>query len=295
MQTDVGRIKTVLLKHARDAFADQDRVDAQWQALGYADRPDYEAAIREYEGFAELLTGFGMQCHYLPPADSTTLDSLYTRDNAIATDGGVILCSMGKPARQVEPVEQLAFYERSGTGTTILGQIELPGTVEGGDVTWLTPRILAVGHGYRTNAAGIEQLRSLVSDHVEQLVEVPLPHFRGPDDVFHLMSIISPVASDLAVVYSPLMPVPFRNLLLDLGYRLVEVPEEEFDSLGCNVLAVAPGICVMVQGNPVTEQRLIDAGAEVHTIRADEICLKGWGGPTCLTRPLEREGFKVKG
>jgi N-dimethylarginine dimethylaminohydrolase len=172
-------------------------------------------------------------------------------------------------------------------GLPVLGSIREPGTVEGGDVVWLNPQTVAVGHGYRTNAEGIRQLRHLLANSVDEVVEVPLPHWKGPADVFHLMSILSPIDRDLALVYSPLMPVPFRRLLLDRGFRLVEVPDEEFDSLGCNSLAIAPRVCLMAAGNPVTRSRLEDAGAEVLEFAGTDLCLMGGGGPTCMTRPLE--------
>ncbi len=173
-------------------------------------------------------------------------------------------------------------------GIGVLGTILSPGRIEGGDVAWIDERTLAVGRGYRTNDEGIRQLCALVGPDVDVLV-VPLPHWRGPGDVFHLMSILSPVDRDLAVVYSPLMPVPFRESLLERGFSFVEVPDEEFDTMGTNVLAIAPRRCVMVRGNPTTKRRLEDAGAEVTEYDGTEISLKGGGGPTCLTRPLLRE------
>lgn len=145
-----------------------------------------------------------------------------------------------------------------------------------------------MGRGYRTNQEGIRQLTELLGDGVEEVIEVPLPHWRGPSDVFHLMSILSPVDRDLALVYSPLLPVPFREYLLARDISLVEVPEEEFESMGCNVLAVAPRVCIMLDGNPLTRERLEAAGAQVHTYRGEEISVPGGGGPTCLTRPILR-------
>jgi N-dimethylarginine dimethylaminohydrolase len=168
----------------------------------------------------------------------------------------------------------------------ILGAIEPPGALEGGDVTWLGDRIVAVGRGYRTNDEGIRQLGALLAPAIDELIVVPLPHWRGSGDVFHLMSVISPVDRDLAVVYSPLLPVPFRERLLDLGISLVEVPDEEFDTMGANVLTVAPRRCVMLAGNPGIRRRLEQAGVEVLEYEGREISLKGGGGPTCLTRPL---------
>jgi N-dimethylarginine dimethylaminohydrolase len=146
-----------------------------------------------------------------------------------------------------------------------------------------------VGRGYRTNAEGIAQLRTLLGDTIDELIEVPLPHWRGPDDVFHLMSIISPVDDDLAVVYSPLLPVPFRERLIERGIALVDVPDGELDAMGANVLALGPRRCVMVAGAPRTRALLERAGAEVLVYPGGEISLKGGGGPTCLTRPIRRE------
>ena len=153
---------------------------------------------------------------------------------------------------------------------------------------WIGERTIAVGRGYRTNDEGIRQLRELLTDCIDELIVVPLPHWRGPNDVFHLMSIISPIDHDLALIYSPLMPVPFRETLLSRGVELVEVPDSELDTMGGNVLAVAARKCIMLAGNPQTRARLEQAGAEVHEFEGNEICRKGRGGPTCLTRPILR-------
>jgi N-dimethylarginine dimethylaminohydrolase len=284
-QSDVGQIKRLVLKHVRDAFVDAATIDRQWQQLNYVGRPDLGRAIAEYDGFVASLQSLGAEVTFLPRDASVTMDSLYPRDAAIPTDRGVILCNMGKAERRTEPAA-LAALLRS-LDVPILGTVTGAGRIEGGDVTWLDRTTLAVGRGYRTNDEGIRQLRELLGSDVEVMV-VPLPHWRGPGDVFHLMSMISPVAEDLAVVYSPLLPVPFREFLLERGFRLAEVPDEEFESMGCNVLAVAPGICLLRSGNPQTRQRLENAGVAVHEFAGDEICGRGAGGPTCLTRPLSR-------
>jgi N-dimethylarginine dimethylaminohydrolase len=169
----------------------------------------------------------------------------------------------------------------------IAGRIEPPGRLEGGDVLWLDARTLVVGRGYRTNGEGIRQLRAILGSRVD-VIEVPLPHWQGQHDVMHLMSLISPVDHGMAVVYSRLLPVPFREWLLDRGIHLVEVPDEEFDSMGTNVLALAPRRCLMLAGNPRTRAALERAGADVLEYEGTEISVKGAGGPTCLTRPLER-------
>jgi N-dimethylarginine dimethylaminohydrolase len=236
-----------------------------------------------------VLESAGAALHWLPRDAATTLDSLYVRDAAVVCDRGLVLCRMGKAARSSEPAALARGLAVAGLGDwPIAGRIEAPGTIEGGDVVWLGPRTIAAGRGYRTNDEGIRQLRAILGDRIDELIVVPLPHWRGPGDVMHLMSLISPVDRDLAVVYPPLLPVPFRERLLDLGMRFVEVPDEEFDSLGTNVLALGPRRCLMARGNPRTAAALERAGAEVLEYAGDEISLKGAGGPTCLTRPLAR-------
>jgi N-dimethylarginine dimethylaminohydrolase len=192
---------------------------------------------------------------------------------------------MGKPQRAAEPDAQDQALRTLGIHTA--GRIAAPGRLEGGDLIWIDEVTLAVGRGYRTNAEGIRQLRALVGEGIE-VVEVPLPHWRGAGDVMHLMSLISPVDRDLAVVYSPLLPVPFREWLQERGVRFVETPHEEFDTMGTNVLALGPRRCLMLAGNPLTRRALERAGCEVLEYEGFEISMKGAGGPTCLTRPLVR-------
>ena len=285
-QSDVLPLRSVLLKGPRDAFGDQPRLDASWETLGYLARPDFAGAVGEYEAFQELLEQLGARVCLAPADGDTGPDSLYVRDAAVVCDRGAILCQMGKKAREGEPAALERALRR--VDVPIVGRISGAGRLEGGDVAWIDQRTVAVGRGYRTNGEGIRQLRGLLGSGVDRVVPVPLPHWRGPGDVFHLMSMFSPVDRDLAVVYSPLLPVPFRQLLLEHGYALVEVPDAEFESMGCNVLAVGPRRCVALEGNPITRRRLEEAGAEVHTYRGREISMKGGGGPTCLTRPLVR-------
>ena len=285
-QSDVAPLRRALLKHARDGFVSPQRIADQWAGLGYLGSPDYDRACREFDGFADLLERLGVKLEWMPAAD-IGLDSIYGRDPSVLCDEGVVLCRMGKGARAGEPEAQGRFLH--GAGLPIMGAIGGAGTLEGGDAAWLDRETLAVGRGYRTNDEGIDQLGALLPDDIE-LVQVPLPHWKGAGDVFHLMSMLSPLAEDLLLVYSPLLPVPFRESLLGRGFQLVDVPDEEFDSMGCNVLAVAPGVVVAVEGNPETRRRMEAAGVEVHTYVGVEISGKGCGGPTCLTRTLERDG-----
>jgi N-dimethylarginine dimethylaminohydrolase len=285
MSSETLPLARVVVKHARDAFRDRARVDAEWRALHFTAAPDLARAIDECDRWLALLSSSGADVLSLPASDDVTMDSIYARDASVVTPNGMLLCRMGKAARATEPDAQARAFR--AWGIPIVGAIDEPGRLEGGDVVWLDARTVAVGRGYRTNQDGIRQLRACVGPGVD-VIEVPLPHWRGPSDVFHLMSIVSPVDRDLAVVYAPLLPIPFRETLLDRGYTLVDVPDEEFESMGANVLAIAPRRCLALNGNPETRRRLERAGAEVFVYDGVEISLKGGGGPTCLTRPIER-------
>lgn len=285
--SEVGRLTRVALKHARDAFVDDATAAAQWRSLGFTAPPDVPRAIAEYDRFIALIEASGAEIHLLAPDSRTTLDSIYVRDASIVTVRGVVLCNMGKRARAGEPKAQEAAFA-SLPATPVIGEIREPGRLEGGDLIWLDQYTVVVGRGYRTNDEGIRQLRALLDPDVE-LVVVPLPHWRGDADVMHLMSLISPIDRDLALVYSRLLPVPFRELLLRRGIELVEVPDGEFETMGGNVLALAPRRCLTVAGNPRTRAALERAGADVLEYEGQEISVKGAGGPTCLTRPLRRE------
>jgi N-dimethylarginine dimethylaminohydrolase len=285
-QSEAGRLVAVAVKPVRDAFQSDKALERQWRELGYVARPEFAATVAEYARFVALLELAAVEVLSLPSHETDGLDSLYARDAAIVCDAGVILCNMAKPQRASEPRAHEAAYRAAGI--PIHGRIEGDGRLEGGDVCWIDPRTLAVGRGYRSNDAGIRQLADLLRGRVDEMIVVPLPHWRGPDDVFHLMSIVSPIDRDLFLVYAPLVPIPFREALLARGIELVDVPDAEFATLGCNVLALAPREVLMVAGNPETRARLSRAGVTVHEFSGQEICLKGGGGPTCLTRSLER-------
>ena len=284
-QSEYGSIHTIFLKHAKDALINDAHIDKEWAVLNFTERPDLQKALAEYDAFELFIKSTGATIHYLPQDDTVTMDSMYCRDAAVASDAGMILCTMGKELRKPEPfAEKTAFLANN---IPILGEISGTGTLEGGDVAWLDAHTLAVGHSYRTNEEGIRQLRALLSPHGVEVLSFSLPHYKGPSDVFHLMSIFSPVDKDLAVVYSPLMPIAFRNALILRGYQFVEVPAEEFE-MACNVLALAPRKCLMLKGFPKTKAALEAAGCTVFEYSGEEISAKGGGGPTCLTRPILR-------
>lgn len=249
---------------------------------GFLHPVDLDVAKREHDAFVELLASLGPAVHELD-AETDSPDLVYTFDSLLIGDRGAIVLRPGKPNRAGEPAVLEAWTSARAIPT--VGRIEAPGTLEGGDTFWLRPDLLCIGRTLRTNQAGADQLARLVGGDVRVF---DVPYWRGPAELIHLLSVISPVADDLAVAYPPLLPVGLWQLLIDLGIRLIAVPEEEFPTLGCNVLAVRPGVVIVADGNPRTRAALEAAGCEVHAYAATEIGLNGSGGPTCLTRPILR-------
>lgn len=252
-------------------------------AHGFLHPVDLEVARREHDAFTELVAGLGPTVHVLEEETSSP-DLVYVFDPLLVGDAGAIPLRSGKPNRRGEE----AVIERwtAAHGIPTIGRIAAPGTVDGGDTFWLRPDLFCIGHTLRTNAVGAGQLAGIVGGDVRIF---DLPYAGGPAELLHLLSVISPVAADIAVVHLPLLPVALWELLGDLGIRLIDVPVEEFPTLGCNVLAVRPGVVIMAAGNPRTEGALRAAGCEVHTYGATEIGINGSGGPTCLTRPILRD------
>lgn len=283
---EYGRLARVVVKSGRTAFRSQSEIDDNWQRLNYTESPNFFKSCLEHQHFTNALQASGVEVLSVDEDDSVSLDSIYSRDSSLITPNGVILCNMGKRTRASEPAAIRKFYEANDI--RILGHIDAPGALEGGDVVWFDDQTLAVADGYRTNASGISQLRALLPG--VEIIPVPLPHWNGPGDVLHLMSFISPIDADIAVIYPRLMPVPFMNWLRDREIDFIEVPDEEYAGMACNVLALAPRDVMMIEGNPVTEGLLRDAGVKVQTYEGAHISTPGAGGPTCLTRPLERVG-----
>ena len=282
----VKAVKRILLKHPKDAFINQTKIDSESIKLNYASPPDFQIACKQYDSFLKLIYTFNPDVHFMPISEKSSLDSIYTRDSCIITNNGIILCNMGKRARSSEPNEMNEYF--SSIGIPIIGRIENPGTLEGGDILWIDDKTIAIGEGYRSNAEGIKQLKNILGNQVSEFISVPLPHWNGSKDCLHLMSNVSPIDDDLFLVYSRLLPVPFREYLLSRKIKLIEVPDEEYNSMGCNVLAMQKRKVIMVKGNPITQKILENEGVEVFTYDGSEISLKGAGGPTCLTRPIFR-------
>jgi dimethylargininase len=257
---------------------------AAWKPYGWRGEPDAVRMEEEHEAFRALLADAGADVVVAATPHPLDPDAIYVYDPALVTDQGAVMLRPGKEGRRGE-VEVMAadFVE---AGLPIAGRLDAPAMAEGGDTLWLDERTLLVGRGYRTNDDGIRQLAEALQG--VDVVAFDLPHLRGADEVLHLMSLLSPLDADLAVAYPPLMPVRLMELLAERGIELVEVPDEEFETMGPNVLALGPRVALALEGNDETRRRMEKAGVDVRVYRGEEISRKGDGGPTCLTRPLLR-------
>lgn len=284
-QNMVGQLRRVLLRPPDESFAVED--PGFWN---YSATPDLDGARREHAALVQLLRGEGVEVHLHERPQPRRADAVFVFDPVLMTDRGAVVLRMGKPQRRGE--EEALAARLGELGVPVHFELSEGALAEGGDCLWLDRQTLAVGRGFRTNDEGLRQLRDgLEADGVE-VVPVDLPYFTGPQACLHLLSLISLLDHDLAVVYPRLLPVPFWRLLRERGIELVEVPDHEFPTMGPNVLALAPRRGVMLEGNPETRRRLEAAGCEVLTYRGEEISLKAEGGPTCLTQPLLRAGLR---
>jgi dimethylargininase len=256
---------------------------AAWRAYGWRREPDFARLEAEHAAFRAILEEAGAEVVVAQTPLGACLDAIYVYDPALVTARGAVLLRPGKDGRRVE-VEAMAA-DLVEAGVPIAGRLESPELAEGGDTLWLDDGTLLVGRGYRTNGAGIEALSRLLPD--VEVIAFDLPHLRGAGEVLHLMSLLSPLDSDLVVAYLPLLPVRLVELLAARGIEIVEVPDEEFETMGPNVLALAPRVALAVDGNPVTRARMQAAGVEVRLYDGAELSA-GDGGPTCLSRPLLR-------
>ena len=257
---------------------------ALWQAYGWRFEPDPGAMAEEHEAFRALLGADGAEVIVADAPHGPDPDAIYAYDPALVADVGAILLRPGKEGRRGEPDAMAADFVEAGV--PIAGRLEAPALAEGGDTVWLDERTLLVGRGYRTNDEGILALRELLPE--VEVLSFDLPHYHGAGEVMHLMSFLSPLDDDLAAVYLPLMPVRLVELLREREIELVEVPDEEFESMGPNVLALGPRVALALAGNDETRRRMERAGVDVRVYRGDHISRPGDGGPTCLTRPLLR-------
>jgi N-dimethylarginine dimethylaminohydrolase len=246
--------------------------------------PDPALLLDQHERLAELLSGLGAEVVVLPPLDGM-VDACFVFDPLLLTGAGAVVLRSAKAIRFAEAEPLVADLETLGVPE--VGRLDGAALSDGGDLLWLDEGTLLAGRGYRTNAEAHRQLAAILAAEGAVLERCDLPHDRGPGHVLHLLSVVSPVAGELAVVFEPLAPVSLLEELRERMIRWVPVDPEEYVTLGANVLAVRPGVVVMADGNPRTRRALEAEGCEVHVYQASELS-KGDGGPTCLTRPLRR-------
>jgi len=282
-QSMVDPLRRVCVRTPGEAFG-----EANPERWNYTSSPDLGRAVAEHARLVEILEAAGAEVieHGTDLPDKA--DAIFVHDPVLVCDRGTIVLRMGKELRRGEEEPLAATLEAAGV--PIHYRLSGDAVAEGGDLLWLDRRTLAVGQGFRTNPAGLAQLREALTPLGVECVPVELPYFQGAAACLHLMSMISMVADDLAVAYEPLLPVGFWRQLRERGIEIVPVPKEEFATQGPNVLALAPRSCLMLQNNTVTGARLEEAGCRVQTYRGDELSLKAEGGATCLTRPVWRQG-----
>ena len=272
-----GQLRRVLVRPPGRDFS-------RWREYGWRAEPDAERIAEEHAGLRAALSDAGAEVVVAGTSADGNPDAIYVYDPVLIADGAAVLLRPGKEGRRGEVEAMRADLEAAGV--PIAAALADDALAEGGDTLWLDDDTLVVGLGYRTNEAGADQIASALPD--VNVVTVDLPHYHGPAEVMHLMSLVSPLDRGLALVYLPLMPVRLVVLLQERGYELVEVPDEEFESMGCNVLALGPRVALALDGNPETKRRLEAAGVDVRVYTGEELSRKGDGGPTCLTRPLAR-------
>jgi N-dimethylarginine dimethylaminohydrolase len=282
----VSALERVLVCSPRIAGWNRPESAVNWRDLGFHHAPDFETAQAQHDALCHQLESIGAEIIELPQSPDLSLDAVYTHDASLPTDFGLIAMRPGKPNRIAEGASHAAFA--STLDAPVLGTIATPGATEAGDILWLDPKTLLVGHGYRTNAAGIQQIRNLLSPHGIEVLSAPLPYGPGPSACLHLMSLISLLDEQTALLDLPWLAVETVELLKARGFRFIEIDPSERDTLACNVLALGNNRLLAIDENKKTNARLRQAGFELRTFPGSELCINGSGGPTCLTRPLLR-------
>jgi len=282
----VGSLRRVLVCSPRTAGWNRPEYAARWRDLGFHYAPDFATAQAQHDALYRELEAAGAEVIELTPSPELSLDAVYAHDASLATDFGLILMRPGKANRVVEGQHQGSFASRLGIHT--LAKIIAPGATEAGDILWLDSNTLLVGHGYRTNAAGIQQVRALLGPKGIEVLSAPLPHGPGPSACLHLMSLISLLDEHTALVDLPWLAVETVELLRARGYHFIQIDSSERDTLACNVLSLGGKRLLALEENTNTNAELRASGFEVRTFPGTELCINGSGGPTCLTRPLLR-------
>jgi N-dimethylarginine dimethylaminohydrolase len=282
----VGRLQRVLVCSPRAAGWNHPATAGRWHELGFFHPPDFATAQAQHDQLCLGLESAGAEVLHLPAASDLSLDAVYTHDPSLASDRGLVALHPGKTNRIPEAQRQVEFCR--SVGIPVLGEVQPPGKTEAGDMVWLDTTTLLIGHGYRTNASGIAQMRALLQPLGIEVIAAPLPHGTGPSACLHLMSLMSLLDEQTALVDLPWLAVETVELLQSRGYRLIQIEYSERDTLACNVLSLGEKRLLALEENQKTNQKLRQAGFDLRTFPGSELCINGGGGPTCLTRPLLR-------
>ena len=274
-------LRKVIVRKPTSDFSNANLID--WN---YNSKPDLMEALNEHKALVRILEEYGVEVIYHDENLPGKADSIYVFDPVYMSDYGTIILKPGKDLRSGEETAMKKLITK--LGIPIILEIKDPGKAEGGDMLWIDENTLAIGIGFRTNVEAFNQIKAVLSAKGIQVIDFHLPYFEGPKACLHLLSLISIVDKDLAVIYPKFLPVPLYQLLEEKGFKFVQVPDEEFLTMGPNVLAISPKVCLILQGNNKTKLALEKYGCKVHTYKGDEISLKSEGGPTCLTRPILR-------
>lgn len=281
-----GELRRVMVCPPDSAGWNTSEKAGSWQELGFQHAPDFAVAQKQHEILCRLLEEAASEVVRLPPTGSLTLDAVYAHDASLGTDCGLVLMNPGKGSRVAEAQAHADFC--GGLGIPVFGEIRSPGTSESGDIVWLDSQTILIGHGYRTNKAGIDQMRMLLAPRNVEVLSASLPYGAGPSACLHLMSLMSMLDEKTILVDLPWLTVETVELLKAREFRLIEIDYSERETLACNVLALGQKRLMAIEENLKTNQRMRDAGFDVRTFPGSEICINGAGGPTCLTRPLLR-------
>jgi len=282
----VHTLERVMVCPPRTAGWNRPEVATRWQELGFHHALNFATAQSQHDALCHELRTAGAEIVDMPTAPDLSLDAVYAHDASLPTDHGLIVMHPGKPNRVAEGPHHASFCASLEIPT--LGAITAPGTTEAGDILWLDSKTLLIGHGYRTNAAGIQQMRFLLAPHGVQVLSAPVPYGPGPSACLHLMSLISLLDDHTAIVDLPWLAVETVELLQSRGFKFLEIDPSERDTLACNVLALGNNRLLAIEENRNTNACLRQAGFDVRTFPGSELCINGSGGPTCLTRPLLR-------
>jgi N-dimethylarginine dimethylaminohydrolase len=282
----VGELQRVLVCSPKTAGWNDGATRSHWRELGFLHAPNFDTAQAQHEALCRQLEAAGAEVVQLGCDENLSLDAVYAHDASLPTDFGLVLMNPGKSNRVAEARHQREFCR--ALGIPVLGAVNSPGKAEAGDIVWLDSKTLLIGQGYRTNAAGIDQIRTLLAPNGVHVIPVPLPHGSGPSTCLHLMSLISLLDDQTALVDISWLGVPTVELLRDRGVSFIEIDSSERETLACNVLSLGRRRLLALEENGKTNDRLLRAGFEVRTFRGSELCINGSGGPTCLTRPLLR-------